>query len=113
LCSRHSFSTFLLAQFTTPFYAMHIVHSPSQLTCIHAPSLLSSFSHHAHGPIVEYAYPPFPGQSERSVLTRLEVPEEWSLLPFLALPGTPSLPLMVMGCVDTCPVAKKVDTKTY
>ncbi|KAF9900254.1 late secretory pathway protein avl9 [Linnemannia zychae] len=42
--------------------------------------------HHAHGPIVEYAYPPFPGQAERTVLTRLEVPEEWSLLPFLALP---------------------------
>ncbi|KAG0212691.1 late secretory pathway protein avl9 [Mortierella sp. NVP41] len=42
--------------------------------------------HHAHGPIVEYAYPPFPGQPEQSVLTRLEVPEEWSLLPFLALP---------------------------
>ncbi|KAF9206914.1 late secretory pathway protein avl9 [Haplosporangium sp. Z 27] len=42
--------------------------------------------HHAHGPIVEYAFPPFPGQTERTVLTRLEVPEEWSLLPFLALP---------------------------
>ncbi|KAF9539404.1 late secretory pathway protein avl9 [Mortierella hygrophila] len=42
--------------------------------------------HHAHGPIVEYAYPPFPGQAEQTVLTRLEVPEEWSLLPFLALP---------------------------
>ncbi|KAG0271157.1 late secretory pathway protein avl9 [Linnemannia exigua] len=42
--------------------------------------------HHAHGPIVEYAYPPFPGQTERTVLTRLEVPEEWNLLPFLALP---------------------------
>ncbi|KAK3836768.1 MAG: transport protein Avl9-domain-containing protein [Linnemannia gamsii] len=42
--------------------------------------------HHAHGPIVEYAYPPFPGQTERTVLTRLDVPEEWNLLPFLALP---------------------------
>ncbi|KAF9922972.1 late secretory pathway protein avl9 [Linnemannia zychae] len=42
--------------------------------------------HHAHGPIVEYAYPPFPGQPERTTLTRLEVPDEWSLLPFLALP---------------------------
>ncbi|KAF9423964.1 late secretory pathway protein avl9 [Podila epigama] len=43
-------------------------------------------SHHAHGPIVEYAFPPFPGQPERTSLGRLEVPEEWSLLPFLALP---------------------------
>ncbi|KAF9158158.1 late secretory pathway protein avl9 [Actinomortierella ambigua] len=42
--------------------------------------------HHAHGPIVEYAYPPFPGQEPRVPLQRLEVPEEWSLLPFLALP---------------------------
>ncbi|KAF9437796.1 late secretory pathway protein avl9 [Entomortierella beljakovae] len=42
--------------------------------------------HHAHGPIVEYAFPPFPGQSAKTKLTRLEVPEEWSLLPFLALP---------------------------
>ncbi|KAF9573030.1 late secretory pathway protein avl9 [Mortierella alpina] len=42
--------------------------------------------HHAHGPIVEYAFPPFPGQNPQTVLTRLEVPEEWSLLPFLALP---------------------------
>ncbi|KAF9288793.1 late secretory pathway protein avl9 [Mortierella alpina] len=42
--------------------------------------------HHAHGPIVEYAFPPFPGQHPQTVLSRLEVPEEWSLLPFLALP---------------------------
>ncbi|KAG0211737.1 late secretory pathway protein avl9 [Mortierella sp. GBA30] len=42
--------------------------------------------HHAHGPIVEYAFPPFPGQEARTSLGRLEVPEEWSLLPFLALP---------------------------
>ncbi|KAF9196350.1 late secretory pathway protein avl9 [Haplosporangium sp. Z 11] len=42
--------------------------------------------HHAHGPIVEYAFPPFPGQSAQTTLGRLEVPEEWSLLPFLALP---------------------------
>ncbi|KAG0237117.1 late secretory pathway protein avl9 [Actinomortierella wolfii] len=42
--------------------------------------------HHAHGPIVEYAYPPFPGQEPRTQLQRLEVPDEWSLLPFLALP---------------------------
>ncbi|KAF9916595.1 late secretory pathway protein avl9 [Lobosporangium transversale] len=42
--------------------------------------------HHAHGPIVEYAFPPFPGQSAQNTLQRLEVPEEWSLLPFLALP---------------------------
>ncbi|KAF9947492.1 late secretory pathway protein avl9 [Mortierella alpina] len=42
--------------------------------------------HHAHGPIVEYAFPPFPGQSPQTTLSRLEVPEEWSLLPFLALP---------------------------
>ncbi|KAF9315655.1 late secretory pathway protein avl9 [Podila horticola] len=42
--------------------------------------------HHAHGPIVEYAFPPFPGQSARTQLGRLDVPEEWSLLPFLALP---------------------------
>ncbi|KAG0030588.1 late secretory pathway protein avl9 [Podila clonocystis] len=42
--------------------------------------------HHAHGPIVEYAFPPFPGQPARTQLGRLDVPEEWSLLPFLALP---------------------------
>ncbi|KAG0266738.1 late secretory pathway protein avl9 [Mortierella polycephala] len=42
--------------------------------------------HHAHGPIVEYAFPPFPGQRAQTTLGRLEVPEEWSLLPFLALP---------------------------
>ncbi|KAG0022305.1 late secretory pathway protein avl9 [Entomortierella chlamydospora] len=43
-------------------------------------------SHHAHGPIIEYAFPPFPGQPARTALTRLEVPDEWSLMPFLALP---------------------------
>ncbi|KAF9329298.1 late secretory pathway protein avl9 [Podila minutissima] len=42
--------------------------------------------HHTHGPIVEYAFPPFPGQPARTQLGRLDVPEEWSLLPFLALP---------------------------
>ncbi|KAG0051711.1 late secretory pathway protein avl9 [Gryganskiella cystojenkinii] len=42
--------------------------------------------HHAHGPIVEYAFPPFPGQEPQAHLKRLDVPEEWSLLPFLALP---------------------------
>ncbi|GJJ74122.1 hypothetical protein EMPS_06480 [Entomortierella parvispora] len=42
--------------------------------------------HHAHGPIVEYAFPPFPGQTAQTQLKRLDVPEEWSLLPFLALP---------------------------
>ncbi|KAG0095135.1 late secretory pathway protein avl9 [Podila epicladia] len=46
----------------------------------------AQLSHHAHGPIVEYAFPPFPGQPARTQLGRLDVPEEWSLLPFLALP---------------------------
>lgn len=78
-----------------------------------ASSFLSSFSHHAHGPIVEYAYPPFPGHTEQTVLTRLEVPEEWSLLPFLALPGIPSLSLMVKRRMYTCSIAKNVDTKSY
>lgn len=44
------------------------------------------FSHHQHGPIVEFAYPPFPGQKETDSLDQVETPEEWSFLPFLALP---------------------------
>ncbi|KAL0076098.1 transport protein Avl9-domain-containing protein [Phycomyces blakesleeanus] len=56
--------------------------------------------HHAYGPIVEFCLPPLPqsdhspdnlddanglGQNQTS-LEKLELPEEWSFLPFLALP---------------------------
>ncbi|KAF7729984.1 late secretory pathway protein avl9 [Apophysomyces ossiformis] len=47
--------------------------------------------HHACGPIVEFCIPPLPRQPNSSVadqtmLEKLELPEEWSFLPFLALP---------------------------
>jgi hypothetical protein len=46
--------------------------------------------HHAYGPIVEFCVPPLPyhhNQSAQVTLEKLELPEEWSFLPFLALPG--------------------------
>lgn len=48
--------------------------------------------HHAYGPIVEFCVPPLPqynheGNSQQDSLQKLELPEEWSFLPFLALPG--------------------------
>ena len=46
--------------------------------------------HHAHGPIVEFCVPPLPQQNnsaQQKTLEKLTVPEEWSFLPFLALPG--------------------------
>ncbi|CAO3609522.1 unnamed protein product [Cunninghamella blakesleeana] len=44
--------------------------------------------HHAYGPIVEFCYPPLPQQtqSNQTNLEKLNLPEEWSFLPFLALP---------------------------
>lgn len=46
--------------------------------------------HHAFGPIVEFCVPPLPyheqGKTQKT-LEKLELPEEWSFLPFLALPG--------------------------
>ncbi|KAI8141594.1 transport protein Avl9-domain-containing protein [Fennellomyces sp. T-0311] len=45
--------------------------------------------HHAHGPIVEFCVPPLPQQdnnAQQKLLEKLTVPEEWSFLPFLALP---------------------------
>ncbi|KAI7852856.1 AVL9/DENND6 domain-containing protein [Circinella umbellata] len=53
--------------------------------------------HHAHGPIVELSIPPLPQQEQndnnnnnnkntQTTLEKLKVPEEWSFLPFLALP---------------------------
>ncbi|KNE62992.1 hypothetical protein AMAG_08164 [Allomyces macrogynus ATCC 38327] len=55
--------------------------------------LIATF-HHTHGPIVEWAYPPFPalpGSSAApatpSVDSRVELPPQWSsLVPFCALP---------------------------
>ncbi|KAI9320803.1 AVL9/DENND6 domain-containing protein [Dichotomocladium elegans] len=54
--------------------------------------LVVSF-HHAYGPIVEFCVPPLPQQqqqqhdaSEQECLQKLDLPEEWSFLPFLALP---------------------------
>lgn len=45
--------------------------------------------HHAYGPIVEFCVPPLPYHKEhQTALEKLELPEEWSFLPFLALPGT-------------------------
>lgn len=45
--------------------------------------------HHAYGPIVELCVPPLPQQNQQkqTVLEKLELPDEWSFLPFLALPG--------------------------
>ena len=48
--------------------------------------------HHAYGPIVEFCVPPLPQynheeNSQQDSLQKLELPEEWSFLPFLALPG--------------------------
>jgi hypothetical protein len=46
--------------------------------------------HHAFGPIVEFCVPPLPYHKEKeqqTTLEKLELPEEWSFLPFLALPG--------------------------
>ncbi|KAG2212399.1 hypothetical protein INT47_001760, partial [Mucor saturninus] len=43
--------------------------------------------HHAYGPIVEFCVPPLPDHKEhKTALEKLELPEEWSFLPFLALP---------------------------
>ncbi|KAI8640104.1 transport protein Avl9-domain-containing protein [Parasitella parasitica] len=45
--------------------------------------------HHAFGPIVEFCIPPLPYQEQKKtqqILEKLELPEEWSFLPFLALP---------------------------
>ncbi|CDS09209.1 hypothetical protein LRAMOSA10569 [Lichtheimia ramosa] len=47
--------------------------------------------HHAYGPIVEFCVPPLPqynheGSNQQDSLQKLELPEEWSFLPFLALP---------------------------
>ncbi|CEP13761.1 hypothetical protein [Parasitella parasitica] len=45
--------------------------------------------HHAFGPIVEFCIPPLPYQEQgktQQTLKKLELPEEWSFLPFLALP---------------------------
>ncbi|KAI8069574.1 transport protein Avl9-domain-containing protein [Gongronella butleri] len=45
--------------------------------------------HHAYGPIVEFCHPPLPQQQQDGQQTRLEkldLPEEWNFLPFLALP---------------------------
>ncbi|KAG1050667.1 hypothetical protein G6F43_007076 [Rhizopus delemar] len=42
--------------------------------------------HHAFGPIVEFCTPSPPQQKEQETLGKLELPEEWSFLPFLALP---------------------------
>ncbi|KAI8991205.1 AVL9/DENND6 domain-containing protein [Mycotypha africana] len=48
--------------------------------------------HHAFGPIVEFCIPPLPQHEHHSedqpqkTLEKLELPEEWSFLPFLALP---------------------------
>ncbi|KAI8334480.1 AVL9/DENND6 domain-containing protein [Blakeslea trispora] len=42
--------------------------------------------HHAYGPIAEYCMPPLPNQQKQTALEKLELPEEWSFLPFLALP---------------------------
>ncbi|ORZ00136.1 transport protein Avl9-domain-containing protein [Syncephalastrum racemosum] len=42
--------------------------------------------HHAYGPIVEFCVPPLPKTKEQETLEKLDLPEEWSFLPFLALP---------------------------
>ncbi|CAO3612613.1 unnamed protein product [Mucor hiemalis] len=44
--------------------------------------------HHAFGPIVEFCVPPLPyhEKDQQTSLEKLELPEEWSFLPFLALP---------------------------
>ncbi|KAL0140934.1 transport protein Avl9-domain-containing protein [Mucor lusitanicus] len=45
--------------------------------------------HHAFGPIVEFCVPPLPYHEQgktQQALEKLELPEEWSFLPFLALP---------------------------
>ncbi|KAI8054815.1 transport protein Avl9-domain-containing protein [Thamnidium elegans] len=43
--------------------------------------------HHAYGPIVEFCLPPLPDhEGNQTTLEKLELPEEWSFLPFLALP---------------------------
>jgi hypothetical protein len=47
--------------------------------------------HHAFGPIVEFCVPSLPYHKEQgktqTTLEKLELPEEWNFLPFLALPG--------------------------
>ncbi|ORZ09801.1 AVL9/DENND6 domain-containing protein [Absidia repens] len=44
--------------------------------------------HHAYGPIVEFCHPPLPQQPQtnQSCLEKLDLPEDWNFLPFLALP---------------------------
>ncbi|KAI9244452.1 transport protein Avl9-domain-containing protein [Sporodiniella umbellata] len=44
--------------------------------------------HHAYGPIVEHSIPALPSQTteEQKSLGKIELPEKWSFLPFLALP---------------------------
>lgn len=49
--------------------------------------------HHAYGPIVEHSIPLLPSQTleEQKVLGKVELPEKWSFLPFLALPGNQTI----------------------
>ncbi|ORX59583.1 hypothetical protein DM01DRAFT_1333049 [Hesseltinella vesiculosa] len=42
--------------------------------------------HHTYGPICEFCHPPLPGHADQPTLQKLDLPEEWSFLPFLALP---------------------------
>ncbi|KAI8096783.1 transport protein Avl9-domain-containing protein [Halteromyces radiatus] len=44
--------------------------------------------HHAYGPVVEFCHPPLPQQpqNDQTSLEKLELPEDWNFLPFLALP---------------------------
>ncbi|KAG2174103.1 hypothetical protein INT43_004123 [Umbelopsis isabellina] len=45
--------------------------------------------HHSYGPILEFCHPPLPqreSKDQQTALEKLELPEEWSFLPFLALP---------------------------
>ncbi|SAM04076.1 hypothetical protein [Absidia glauca] len=44
--------------------------------------------HHAYGPIVEFCHPPLPQQqhTNQTCLEKLDLPEDWNFLPFLALP---------------------------
>lgn len=53
--------------------------------------------HHAYGPIVEYSIPPLPQQQGQQPdrLEKLDLPEEWSFLPFLALPGNNDRPFFI------------------
>lgn len=55
--------------------------------------------HHSYGPILEFCHPPLPqreSKDQQTALEKLELPEEWNFLPFLALPGQYEILVLMM-----------------